>query len=88
MIDTALVKVKVIPEFRRAGPLMNRHFFTLSIDFTAFGLDPKAYGFLTFQVLVLTFKKYGLRKRAVFAVKLGMRSSKNYFWTAVAKVAV
>jgi len=83
----ALVKVKVFPEFSPTRPSVSRYFFALSIDFPAIGLDPKAYKFLTFQVLVLTLKKCCLQKRAVFAVKLGMRSSKNYFWTAVAKVA-
>jgi hypothetical protein len=83
----ALVKVKVFPEFSPTRPSMSRCCLALQIDFPAIGLDSKAYGFLTFQVLVLNLKKYGLRKWAVFAVKLGMRSSKNYFWTAVAKVA-
>ena len=66
---------------------MSRRILELEIDFPAIGLDPKAYGFLTFQVLCL-HKKYCLRKRGVFALNLGMRGSKNYFWTAVAKVAI
>jgi hypothetical protein len=82
-----LVKVKVFPEFSLTRPSMSRCCLALQIDFPAIGLDSMAYGFFDFQVLVLTLNKYYLRKRAVFAVKLGMRSSKNYFWTAVAKFA-
>jgi len=51
LIDMALVKVKVFPEFRRAGPSMSRCCLALQIDFPVIGLDSKAYGFLTFQVL-------------------------------------
>jgi hypothetical protein len=48
---------------------------------------PENLWILDFSSILLRLKKYCLRKWGVLAVKLGIRSSTNYFLTAVAKVA-
>jgi hypothetical protein len=40
LIDMIFVKVKIFPEFRRAGPSMSQCILELQIDFPSMGLNP------------------------------------------------